>query len=116
MDNSKITFNPVFIEPTIKHTLLLTYSYIYIIVFELVFVLLLIYIFFYNEIAIFFTPGMTVSNPLNVVKQSKLLCKNNDLYIKLPNYKIVSAISLNGQPISYNKCEELISSLNNGSQ
>ncbi|URN73252.1 putative membrane protein [Lumpy skin disease virus] len=119
-NNSKnIYFTPVFIEPTIKHSLLQSYKYTYIIIFEIITVMVLLFLFFKSEIHMLFKfKQQKVISPIDKFSKTTLYCKENKLFISgLPNTMYSKeALSLNRQPITYKYCNDLLQSINGSQQ
>ncbi|APG58281.1 protein L5 [BeAn 58058 virus] len=107
-------FTPVFLEPTIKHSLLNIYKHTFIIVFEIFTILLLIFIFFKSEIKMLFLKDDKNDTIFNTLMKTSLSCNGNNLVISgLPNKSNVNALYIdNKKPIIYDKCNEVLMSIN----
>ncbi|QHR82603.1 MV entry-fusion complex protein [Brazilian porcupinepox virus 1] len=110
---TNIYFTPVFLEPTLKHSLLNAYKYTFIIIFEIFTVVLLLYIFFRTEIKMLFSKDNFYSiDKLDKYKNAKLLCNGKNLYITGIGKESVSALDINKNPIIYDDCLNLLKSIN----
>ncbi|AAL69800.1 SPV061 hypothetical protein [Swinepox virus] len=119
MESRNINFTPVFIEPTLKHSLLNIYKYNYIIIFEIIIVILLVYIFFKSEIIMLISYKDDISiNPIDNFSKSWLSCDGNKLVINnLPNTNgTKTALAINRQDITYKDCNFLLQSINGSSK
>ncbi|ADT91096.1 MV entry-fusion complex protein [Cotia virus SPAn232] len=107
-------FTPVFLEPTLKHSLLNIYKYTFIIVFEIFTVLILIFIFFKSEIKMLFFNDYINDSMFKTLMKTSLSCNGNNLVISgLPNKNNVNALYIdNKKPIIYDKCNEVLMSIN----
>ncbi|AEN03661.1 membrane protein [Yokapox virus] len=114
MEKPHVSFNPVFIEPTFKHSLLTVYKHRLVIFFEVLVVFVLIYVFFKSEILSFLKYREFLPNPLDRLRAATLSCEGNNLNIHgvpiLGTEK--SAISLNSKPIVYKDCLKLLQTIN----
>ncbi|WCB66425.1 Membrane protein CL5 [Monkeypox virus] len=112
-----VYFNPVFIEPTFKHSLLSVYKHRLIVLFEVFVVFILIYLFFRSELNMFFMPKRKIPDPIDRLRRANLACEDDKLMIYgLPWITTqTSALSINSKPIVYKDCAKLLRSIN-GSQ
>ncbi|AUL80516.1 N5R [Vaccinia virus] len=112
-----VYFNPVFIEPTFKNSLLSVYKHRLIVLFEVFVVFILIYVFFRSELNMFFMPKRTIPDPIDRLRRANLACEDDKLMIYgLPWMTTQpSALSINSEPIVYKACAKLLRSIN-GSQ
>ncbi|ABI99228.1 membrane protein [White-tailed deer poxvirus] len=117
--HSNIYFTPVFVEPTIKHSLLNAYKYTYIVLFEVLFVAFLLYLFFRSEIMMLLNyKNDMVKDPLEKFLKTSLSCNGDKLIInKLPNSSSnVNALAINRTPITNKNCKALLQSINGSQQ
>ncbi|AAR07420.1 64R [Yaba monkey tumor virus] len=114
MESKKnLYFTPVFIEPTLKHSLLNSYKYTFIIFFEIFIVIILMFIFFKTEIIMSFDKVQSINNPIDKLKNTFLFCKENKMMIGgLPNNITTEALSVNKLPIVIDNCEDILMSIN----
>ncbi|AST09283.1 membrane protein [Murmansk poxvirus] len=114
MEKPHVCFNPVFIEPTFKHSLLTVYKHKLVIFFEVLVVFVLIYVFFKSEIITFFKSRDDIPNPVDKLRTATLVCEGNKLMIngltRLGTER--SALSLNSKPIVYKDCLKLLQTIN----
>ncbi|AGU99742.1 m59R [Myxoma virus] len=115
MDKKPIYFTPVFVEPTIKHSLLNVYRYTYIILFELAVIALLIFLFFKTEFNMLLRNTVDLANdPIKQFTSTSLMCKGNALFIKhMPNStELKPALAINRKQIVHENCAALLQSIN----
>ncbi|ABQ43694.1 IMV membrane protein [Tanapox virus] len=106
-------FTPVFIEPTLKHSLLNSYKYTFIIFIEIIVVVTLMFIFFKTEIILAFNKTKVVNNPIDKFKDTFLFCKENKMMIGgLPNNNVTEALTTDKIPIVVDNCEDILKSIN----
>ncbi|QED21256.1 membrane protein [Borealpox virus] len=109
-----VYFNPVFIEPTFKHSLLSVYKHRLIVLFEVFVVFILIYVFFKSELSMFFMTKQKIPDPIDRLRRANLACNDDKLMIYgLPWMTTqTSALSINSKPIVYKDCAKLLRSIN----
>ncbi|ASC55589.1 putative membrane protein-like protein [Seal parapoxvirus] len=106
-----VHFTPVFVEPTIAHSLLRSESYVALAVLELTVALALVYAFFSDEIKALFARARKTPSPLEPYAQAALACTGNALVLELPEGR-VPALALNGQPVVFAGCDSVLRRIN----
>ncbi|AYN60998.1 membrane protein [Orf virus] len=106
-----VHLTPVFVEPTIAHSLLRAETYLAIAVLELVLALALALVFFRDELGALFRRAPRAPSPLDAYLQASLVCDGDALLIELPEGR-VPALALDGRPVAFPGCESLLYRIN----
>ncbi|WZD65270.1 membrane protein [Pseudocowpox virus] len=106
-----VHLTPVFVEPTIAHSLLRAESYLAIAVVELLLALALALVFFRDELGALFRRAPRAPSPLDAYLQASLVCEGDALVIELPEGRL-PALALDGRPIAFPGCAGLLHRIN----
>ncbi|CCD83241.1 subunit of the poxvirus multiprotein entry-fusion complex [Squirrelpox virus] len=110
-----LILTPVFVEPTIKHTLLRETRYTGLVVLELIVAVLLLLIFFRTELGSVFSRAASAPDPLERFRKARLECAaDGGLMIAGLGARPRPALAGDGRPIRPADCAAVLRSVNNG--
>ncbi|AIZ77302.1 hypothetical protein SB87_gp049 [Parapoxvirus red deer/HL953] len=106
-----VHLTPVFVEPTIKHSLLRSGPYLLLAALQLALALALAYFFFGDEARAVLRRARRDPSPLDAYANAELGCDGDRLMLALPEGR-VPALALDGRPVALADCAGLLRRIN----
>ncbi|AAR98408.1 ORF051 putative membrane protein [Bovine papular stomatitis virus] len=106
-----VNLTPVFVEPTIAHSLLRSEPYLTLVVLELLLALALTYLFFGDELRSALRGRQRPPSPLDAYGEASLACDGDALMIELPGGRL-PALALDGRPVAFPGCDGVLRRIN----